>query len=464
MQRIAFKRKRATVSDNRWQGDMTEGNPFSLMIRFALPLFIGNLFQLFYNLVDSIVVGNYVGKSALAAVGACATPSYLFVSLSLGFATGLGILVAQFYGAKDHRNVQLVISNAMVILGTIASALSLLGLVASPALLQLLGTPQDIMADAVVYMRVTCLGVIATAFYNGLSMILRALGDSRTPLFFLIASSILHIVLDLVFVIYFHMEVLGVALSTVISQAISAIALFLYVFRRNEYFYFSKSTFRIDKKIIIKSLRLGIPLALQSSVVTISVLVVQGYVNSFGDTVIAANTVTKRVDDFAMTFFNALGSALSIFAGQNMGAGKIDRVKSAHWKMLFSAFAVCFVLIPLVCIFGGEITRLFVKEQDVIDIGHRGLIISAPCYIGLSITLITRAFLNGCGDTVFSLINAFTEIACRVVYTLILMSIPAVGCWGVWYTTGATWVTNAVVCLIRYFSGKWKAKGVVTSA
>ena len=165
-----------------------------------------------------------------------------------------------------------------------------------------------------------------------------------------------------------------------------------------------------------------------------------------------------------MTFFNALGSALSIFAGQNMGAGKIDRVKSAHWKMLFSAFAVCFVLIPLVCIFGGEITRLFVKEQDVIDIGHRGLIISAPCYIGLSITLITRAFLNGCGDTVFSLINAFTEIACRVVYTLILMSIPAVGCWGVWYTTGATWVTNAVVCLIRYFSGKWKAKGVVTSA
>ncbi len=459
-----IKKKRVEASDSRWQGDMTEGNPFSLMIRFALPLFIGNLFQLFYNLVDSIVVGNYVGKSALAAVGACATPSYLFVSLSLGFATGLGILVAQFYGAKDHRNVQAVINNAMVILGTIASALSLLGLVGSPALLRLLGTPEDIMADAVVYMRVTCLGVIATAFYNGLSMILRALGDSRTPLFFLIASSLLHIVLDLLFVIYFHMEVLGVALSTVISQAISAIALFMYVNRRNEYFCFSRSTFRLDREIIIKSLRLGVPLALQSSVVTISVLVVQGYVNSFGDTVIAANTVTKRVDDFAMTFFNALGSALSIFAGQNIGAGKIDRVKSAHWQMLFSAFAVCIVLIPVAFLFGGEITRLFVKEQDVIDIGGRALTFTAPCYLGLAITLITRAFLNGCGDTLFSLINAFTEIACRVVYTLILMSFPAVGCWGVWYTTGATWVTNAVVCLIRYFGGKWKMKGVVKMA
>lgn len=461
MQKSPFRRRMPDEPVNRRHGDMTEGNPFSLMIRFALPLFIGNMFQLFYNLVDSMVVGNFVGKSALAAVGACATPSYLFVSLSMGFATGLGILVAQFYGAKDHKNVLLVINNAMVVLGAIATAVSVVGLVGSPALLRLLGTPEDIMPDAGVYMRVTCLGVIATAYYNGLAMILRALGDSRTPLFFLIASSILHIVLDMVFVICLHMEVLGVAMSTLISQAVSAVALFLYVLRRNEYFCFSKSSFRIDRGIIRKSLRLGIPLALQSSVVTISVLVVQGYVNSFGDTVIAANTVTKRVDDFAMTFFSALGSALSIFAGQNVGAGKIDRVKAAHWKMIFSAFAVCVVLIPLVCIFGEEITYLFVKEQDVIDIGGRALLITAPCYFGLAITLITRAFLNGCGDTVFSLINGFTEIACRVVFTLIFVCFPVAGCWGVWYTTGATWVTNAIVCLIRYFGGKWKLKGVV---
>lgn len=456
-----FKRNRADVSRDKRNGDMTEGNSFLLMIRFALPLFIGSLFQLFYNLVDSIIVGNYVGKSALAAVGACATPSYLFISLSMGFATGLGILVAQFYGGKDYNNVRLVINSAMVVLGVIASVLTVVGFAGSPVLLRILGTPADIMPDAVAYMRITCLGIIATAFYNGFSMILRALGDSRTPLFFLIATSILHIVLDLVLVLNLHMEVIGVALSTVISQAISAIALFLYVFRRNEYFCFFRSTFRIDREIILKSIHLGIPLALQSSVVTISVLFVQGYVNSFGDTVIAANTVTKRVDDFAMTFFSSLGSALSIFAGQNVGAGKIDRVKDGHWKMLFTAFAICMVLVPLACLFGGEITYLFVKEQDVIDIGRYALRITGPCYFGLAITLITRAFLNGCGDTVFSLINAFSEIACRVIFTLILMNFPVVGCWGIWYTTGATWVTNAIICLIRYSGGKWMKKGVV---
>lgn len=464
MRKGFFGRRRSDAPANRYSGDMTEGEPFGLMLRFALPLFIGSMFQLFYNMVDSIVVGNYVGTGALAAVGACATPSYLFVSLSSGFATGLGILVSQFYGAKDDKHVLLVINNAVILLGVIASALSLLGIVASPALLRLLGTPEDIMADAVVYMRVTCLGVIATAFYNGFSMILRALGDSRTPLFFLIASSILHVVLDLVFVVFLHMEVLGVALSTVISQAISALALFLYVFRRNEYFCFTRDSFHVDRDIIRKSLHLGIPLALQSSVVTISVLFVQGYVNSFGDTVIAANTVTKRVDDFAMTFFSALGSALSIFAGQNMGAGKMDRVKAALGKMLLASFAVCIVLVPLVSIFGAEITALFVKEQAVVEIGHKALQMTAPCYFMLAVILVTRAFLNGCGDTAFSLINAGTEIACRMLLSLLMMNIPAVGLWGVWYTTGATWVISAIVCLIRYAGGKWKQKSIVQSA
>lgn len=441
--------------------DMTTGSPLGHICKFALPLLIGNFFQLFYNTADSIIVGNFVGKNALAAVGSCGTAAYLFISLCFGLATGLGIMVSQFFGAKDEENVRLTISNSLVVIGITSFVICIVGLLFSPTLLKLLATPEHIMGDALIYMRVLCVGVIATAFYNGITMILRALGDSKTPLYFLILSSIINVALNLVFVIAFHLEVLGVALATVIAQAASAITLFLYAYNKNEYFSLSKETFRLRKDIIFRSFRLGIPLAMQSSMVSISCLVLQGFVNAFGDAVMAAYTITQRIDELAMAFFNSIGAALTIYAGQNIGAGKIDRVRTALRKMLLFAFVLSIALIPIAFCLGPDIIGVFVKEQEVITIGSQALRITSVCYFGLSVILITRATLNGCGDTAFSLINGITEVSCRIVYVLIFTGIPLLGYRGIWVTTGATWLTNAVVCLIRYAGGKWKQKGII---
>lgn len=454
------KRIKQTSPQNQTT-DMTTGNPLGHICIFALPLLIGNFFQLFYNMADSIIVGNFVGKNALAAVGSCGTTSYLFVSLCFGLATGLGIMVSQFFGAKDEENVRLTISNSLVVISAVSIIICILGLLLSPTLLKLLATPEHIIGDALVYMRIICVGVIATAFYNGITMILRALGDSRTPLYFLILSSIINVALNLVFVIVLHLEVLGVALATVIAQAVSAITIFVYAYNRNEYFHLSRDAFQLHKDIIIRSFRLGIPLAMQSSMVTISCLVLQGFVNTFGDTVMAAYTITQRIDELAMSLFNSIGASLTIYAGQNIGAGKIDRVKTGLRQMLLIAFVLSIALIPIAYVFGPDIIGVFVKEQDVIIIGSQALRITGICYFGLALILITRATLNGCGDTAFSLINGITEVSCRIVYVLIFTGIPALGYRGIWVTTGATWVTNAVVCLIRYAGGKWKQKGII---
>lgn len=440
---------------------MTVGNPLGHICKFAIPLLIGNFFQLFYNMADSIIVGNFVGKNALAAVGSCGTTGYLFISLSFGLATGLGIMVSQFFGAKDEKNVRLTIANSLFVIGITSVVICIIGLILSPALLKLLATPDHIMGDALIYMRIICLGVIGTAYYNGITMILRALGDSRTPLYFLILSSIINVTLNLVFVIVFHLGVLGVALATVIAQAVSAITLFLYARRKNEYFDLSKENLKLRKDIVMRSFRLGIPLAMQSSMVTISCLVLQGFVNTFGDTVMAAYTITQRIDELAMSFFNSIGAALTIYAGQNIGAGKIDRVRIGLRQMLTVAFFLSIALIPIAYVFGPGVIGVFVKEQDVIAVGSEVLRITSVCYFGLAVILITRATLNGCGDTAFSLINGITEVTCRIVYVLIFTGIPFLGYRGIWVTTGATWVTNAVVCLIRYAGGKWKQKGII---
>ena len=440
---------------------MTVGSPVKHILLFALPLFIGNLFQQFYNMVDSLIVGNFVGANALAAVGTCGSMNFLFFSLSSGLAIGIGVIVAQYFGAKDEQNVKITIANSFYVIAIASISVSVIGFIFCPQILRLISTPEELLKDAVTYMRVTCVGIFSVALYNGVAAILRALGDSKTPLYFLIFSSVINVVLDLVFVIYFNWAVFGVALATIISQIFSAVASLIYAAKKVPYFKLSKDLLKPNKLIIVRSFKIGTPIALQNSMIAVSCMVLQGVVNSFGPVIMAAYTIISRIEQLIQQPFSSIGMALTTYSGQNMGAGELGRVKKGLHRGTFIVLIFSLAMIPIAYLFGKNIVGFFVKESDVIDIAYRALRITSLFYFGLGMIYVPRAVLNGCGDTGFAMINGVTEVLCRILYSEILTRIPVIGFWGVWITTGFTWGTTAIVCIIRYKQGKWKTKAIV---
>lgn len=441
------------------QVDMTVGNPTEHLLLFAFPLFIGNLFQQFYNLVDTSIAGKYISADALAAIGSCSSLNFLFFSLSAGLANGIGIIVSQYFGAKKDEMIKATVVSSFYILAISAVVVSALGILLAKPLLVLLQTPEGaILDDAALYLQVTCLGIIFIAFYNGVASILRALGDSKAPLVMLIISSFLNIGMDLLLVIVFRLGVFGVAFATVVAQAMSATVALLYAFVRIPYFKLSRNELRPHKDIILQSFRLGIPLALQSSMIAISMIVLQGVVNGFGKTVMAAYTISAKVDLLVSQFYTAISMALTTYSGQNYGARKLDRVKSGFLRGVIIVTAYNCVMIPLVLLFREPIVGLFVDEQAVIEIGVKAQFITSFAYFALGMIYVPRGVLNGVGDAKFSLINGITEVICRVVFSFGLTSIAVIGQWGIWGAAALTWITVAIVCMCRYYFGKWKYK------
>ncbi len=447
----------------RHMTDMTTGSPTKHILKFALPLLFGNLFQQLYNMVDSMVVGNFVGANALAAVGTCGSMNFLFFSLSSGLAIGIGIIVAQYFGAGDEEGVQSTIANSIYVLVTAALIVSVLGILLSPWLLRLLGTPDAIIGDSITYMRTTCAGIIAIAAYNGVASILRALGDSRTPLYFLIVASIINVVLDLLFVLKFGWGVFGVAIATIIAQAISAISCIVYAYQKVTLFRLGREQLKPDTSIIKNSFRLGVPIALQNSMIAVSCMALQGTVNRFGETVMAAYTISGRIEQLIQQPFGSVATALTTYSGQNIGAGKQERVKQGYRQTTLMVLIFSVVMLPVMYFGGAKIVGAFVKEPEVIALGVKALRITSVCYFGLGMIYVPRAVLNGVGDTGFAMLNGLTEVVCRLGYSQILTRIPVLGYWGIWITTGATWVTTAVVCVLRYVRGKWRGKAVVST-
>lgn len=441
--------------------DMTSGSALKHIGAFALPLIIGNLFQQLYNMVDSLIVGRFVGASALAAVGACGSTNFLFFSLSAGLSIGIGVIVSQFFGAKDEKNVKLTIANAFYALSGVAIVISVIAIIFTPQIMRLLQTPQDVIASSILYMRTTCFGIISIALYNGIASILRSLGDSKTPLYFLILASIINVVLDFVFVLYCKWGVFGVALATVASQTISALLSALYAFKKVAYFKFCKSELSLNRQIIAKCFKVGVPVSLQNAMIAISCMVLQGVVNTFGEVVMAAYTITMRIEQLVQQPYSSLGMALTTFSGQNMGANNIERIKKGFCTATFLVLAFSLAMLPLAFFAGKSIIGAFVQDANVIAIGERALKITSLCYFFLGMIYVPRAVLNGCGDTSFAMINGFTEVACRIAYSQVLTRISFIGYWGIWLTTGFTWATTAIVCVIRFARGKWKKKRLV---
>lgn len=436
--------------------NMTEGKPMALLTVFAIPLLIGNIFQQAYNLADSMIVGRLLGANSLAAVGATGAISFLFFSFFNGISGGCGIITAQYFGARDEERVRLSISNSAYITLVSSTLTGLIAFLLVPTVLSWMGTPEEILPEAITYMRMTSASVPLVAIYNYASSMQRALGDSRTPLYFLIFSCILNIGLDLLFVGSFGMGVFGAAFATMLAQLLAGAGSLLYAFRNNPYFRLNRKYMRFDSRITKNAIRLGLPLALQWSLIAISTTALQTVANSFGPTAMAAYTATNRLEQLVQQPYGSLSMALSTYTGQNMGAGKKDRIRAGFRDDMLATVVLSFCMFLLMRFFGRNLVGLFVKETDVIDMGTRALEITSVYYIFLGTIYATRGILNGVGDAFFSFINGIVEIAGRVGLPLLLLRITDLGVWTIWTTAGLTWALAGLSCILRYFS--WRKK------
>ena len=436
--------------------NMTHGNPTGLLLRFAIPMLIGNIFQQLYTLADSVIVGQFLGANALAAIGSTGSVTYLFFSVCNGISSGSSVVTSQYFGAGDDANTKRAIANAAYIMFTTALVMGIAAYLAAPGLLALMATPIEIRADATLYMRMSCIGVPLVAVYNYASSMLRALGDSKTPLYFLIFSCILNIVLDIFCVYNLGLGIFGAALATIIAQVVSGVGCLLYALRTNPYFKLTKEDMRPDKQVIGKSIKLGLPMALQWSLIAISTTALQAFVNTFGTAVMAAFTTTNRIEGLVHMPYGSISAALATYAGQNYGAGDMKRVKEGLKNGMFLASIFTAVVMVVYLTMAEGIIGLFVKEQEVIDLGARALRLTSLFYIFLALIYMCRGILNGIGDALFALINGVVEVIVRVSTPFLLVLIPGVGLWSIWWTTGITWMLSALTCLWRYLS--WRKK------
>ncbi len=432
--------------------DMTEGKPLRLLSVFALPLLIGNIFQQAYNLADSMIVGQMLGANALAAVGATGSISFLFFSLFSGISGGCGIVTAQYFGAKQEDKVRSSIANSAYITLSSSVLTGAAAFLLVPTVLSWMGTPEEILPDAIVYMRMTSLSVPLIAIYNYASSMQRALGDSRTPLYFLVLSCVLNVGLDLLFVGAFGLGVFGAAFATMLSQMLSGLGSLWYAFRHNPYFRLTRKYLAYDPEITRGALRLGLPLALQWSLIAISTTALQTVVNSFGATAVAAYTATNRLEQLVQQPFGSMSMALSTYSGQNKGAGKTDRIRAGFKDSMLAMIVLSAGMLVMMQLFGNRLVGLFVQEEDVIALGGQALKITSLFYVFLGVIYVSRGVLNGVGDAVFSFINGVVEIAGRVGLPLLLLHFTAIGVWSIWITAGLTWMLAGVSCILRYIS------------
>lgn len=437
---------------------MTSGNEIMLLIKFTIPMLLGNLFQQFYNLADTVIVGQFGGEYGLASIGAVGSVNFLFFSLCMGMGAGVGIMISQNFGAGKDEYVKKIVGNSIYITLVAGILMSVVSVVFARPILTLMNTPEECMADALLYMRIVCGATFLVAAYNMISSILRALGDSKTPLIFLVVACFVNIILDLVTVVGLHMGVAGAAIATVFSQTIAMIGSIAVGVKKNPYLQLNPVHKELNTDIIDKAIRLGIPLALQNALIAFSCVALQRVVNSFGSNVMAAYTATGRIEQLVQQPFGSLGTAVSTFAGQNAGAKKLDRVKSGCIKSVFIAAAFSLLMIVVMFAFGEGIIRFFTPNAEAIRIGAQGLRITSLFYFTLGLIYIFRGMLNGVGDAAFALINGLIEVVGRIGFAAILMAIPGVGLWGCWYTNGLTWAITGLGCVIRYMKGKWRTK------
>lgn len=432
------------------KNDMTRGSILKSILYFTTFIFLGNLFQQFYNIIDSLIVGNVNGEDALASISATGPICFMFIGLLIGVSSGFGIKMAHVFGAKKFDLLRKYHAMAIFLSFVLGSVITFLLLVFNNLILKFMNTPENIYIPTYIYIMIIYIGIVPTMFYNLCSSTLRAVGNGKMPLVFLIISSITNVILDIVFVYYFSFGVIGAAIATVISQVFSVFISFMYIFKKYSFLKVSKRDFKIDKKIIFELLKQGVPMGLQFSITAFGVMVVQVELNKYGAEYIAGFGVSSKIQGIVMQLFIGLGIAISNFIGQNYGAKKFDRIKKGISYSTVVSIIFSIIAIFLIKTFGNMIVESFVPNASYImkksaSIYFNCVMYFYPC---LALLFVYRNALQGFGRSDLSMLGGVFELIARVLVVVLLTS--SYGYYGVCFSDSLAWVF-ALIPLIPLF-------------
>ena len=431
--------------------DMTTGNPVKLILLFSIPLLIGNIFQQFYSMVDTIIVGRFIGVDALAAVGSTGSMSFLINGFVVGLTSGFAVLVSQKFGAKDEEGLKKAVASALVLALIATGIVTLVSVLLAKPMLHLMNTPDNIIDDANAYIIIIYAGTIATVVYNIIAGILRALGDSKTPLYFLIVASILNIVLDIVFIVNFSMGVAGAAWATIISQGVSGLLCIIYTYKKYKILRLKKEDFKVKSRVYKKHLKIGIPMALQFSITAIGIMTVQGALNVFGSSAIAAYTAASKVLQIVMQPAITFGVTMATYCGQNLGAKNYIRIKEGV-KKCTEISVITSIIAGIILVFGGKFfVGLFIENPDasILAYAQECLNYSAIFFIPLGLIFIYRNALQGMGESFVPMMAGAFELIARAVVAFTLPSF--IGYTGICLADPVAWLSSAIPLGIYYF-------------
>lgn len=447
--------------------DMIRGKPALSLILFAVPMVVGNLFQQFYNIVDSIVVGNFVGEDALAAVGASYSVTMLFIAVATGAGIGCSVIISQLYGAHRIRKMKTAITTALISFTILSLLFSVLGLLTHRQLLKLMGTPQNIFDLGSVYLKIYFLGLFFLFLYNIQNSIFNALGESRIPLYFLIFSSVVNIALDLIFVINLKMGVSGVAWATLIAQGISAILSFVFLIKKLSLIVPDESDTVPVRHFSLDSLknmcRVAIPSTIQQSIVSVGLLLVQIVINQYGSSVIAGYTAATKIDSMAIMPMISVGNAVSTFTAQNIGADKPDRIRQGYRAGLAMIALISLTITALLYLFGDTFINAFLNSEDsrgAIATGVEYLRVVSMFYLVMGFMNVTNGVLRGSGDVKIFMASTLCNFSTRVIlaFSLSLLIYQK----AVWWSIPIGWSVGCLISFLRFRSGKWKSKSLLS--
>lgn len=438
--------------------DMTKGNPMKIILLFSIPVLMGNLFQQFYNMVDTIIVGQYLGSDALAAVGSTGCLMFLVLGFANGIAQGFGVMVSHAFGAKNEKLLKHYVALAIMLTVIVSTILTIPTVLASKQFLIWMNTPDNILGMADAYIKVIFAGIFCTMSYNVASGLLRSIGDSKTPLYFLIFSSVLNIILDIFFIVVVKTGTAGAAYATVISQGISALLCFIVMFRKYDILRTKRDDYYMDLNGVSHMLCIGIQMALNYSITAIGTMIFQASVNVFGSQVVAAFTAASKVNNIATQTMPTLGTAAATYCGQNLGAGKYERIfkgmKACFWICIGCALSAA----AINCFVGPHMIGWFIKSPTATDIDYamRYLYIASVFMLPLAWIFAYRNGLQGLNRGLVPMLSGVMELAARAIAIAILAK--PFGYTGVCYADPAAWVSTGILLIVTYYVWEWRTK------
>ena len=443
--------------------DMTEGAPAKILWKFTMPMLLSMVFQQLYNIADSVVAGKFAGVDALAAVGASYPITMIFLAVASGSNIGCSVMISQLFGAKEYGRMKTAISTSLISAMSLSLLLTLVGFLTGKPLLRLLNTPGNILADAELYLNIYIGGLAFLFLYNICTGIFTALGDSKTPLYFLIGSSVANIIMDLIFVICFHMGVGGVAWATFLCQGVASILAFLALLRRLRTFEETEYR-RFSGRMLLNISLIAIPSILQQSFISVGNLFVQGLVNSYGSDVLAGYSAAIKLNTFATMGISTLGNGLSSYTAQNIGGGKQERVKEGYKASMLMMLCVVIPFTLVYLLFGPQMMNLFLDRDagvQAIAAGTMFLRIVSPFYLVVAVKMMADGVLRGSGAMVAFAVTTFTDLILRVILAFVLSPIFQTD--GIWMSWPIGWLISAALSLVFYLSGFWKRAPVAAA-